>query len=46
VKKLDGLEVFTPERLANRILGMGDVIGLIEKAEEVYDIKQAEDPRT
>jgi signal recognition particle subunit SRP54 len=42
-EKLDGLEVFTPERLANRILGMGDVIGLIEKAEEVYDIKQAED---
>ncbi len=40
-EKLDGLEVFTPERLANRILGLGDVVGLIEKAEEAFDEKQA-----
>ncbi len=32
-EKLDGLEVFHPERLASRILGMGDVLGLIERAE-------------
>lgn len=41
-EKVDGLEVFDPTRLANRILGMGDVIGLIERAEAVYDQKQAE----
>ncbi len=40
-EKLDGLEVFTPERLANRILGLGDVVGLIEKAEEAFDEQQA-----
>jgi len=39
---LDGLEVFHPDRLASRILGMGDVLSLIEKAEEVVDKKQAE----
>lgn len=41
-EKLDGIEVFTPERLAGRILGMGDVLGLIEKAEAAYDAEQAE----
>jgi len=41
-EKLDALEVFQPERLASRILGMGDVIGLIEKAEAVFDEKQAQ----
>ncbi len=35
-EKLDGLEVFHPDRMASRILGMGDVISLVEKAEEVY----------
>ena len=40
-EKLDALEAFQPERLASRILGMGDVIGLIEKAEAVFDEKQA-----
>src|SRR5262249_40831395 len=40
-EKLDGFEVFRPDRLASRILGMGDVIGLIEKAEEAYDEKEA-----
>ena len=41
-EKLDAMEVFQPERLASRILGMGDVIGLIEKAEEAFDEKQAQ----
>ncbi len=39
---LDALEVFHPDRMASRILGMGDVLTLIEKAEEVVDKKQAE----
>jgi signal recognition particle subunit SRP54 len=41
-EKTDGLEVFHPERLAQRILGMGDVMSLIEKAQEVFDEKEAE----
>jgi len=41
-EKYDALEVFHPERLAGRILGMGDVLTLIEKAEEVSDEEQAE----
>ncbi len=40
-EKLDQLERFHPERMAGRILGMGDVMSLIEKAEEVSDEKQA-----
>jgi signal recognition particle subunit SRP54 len=40
-EKLDGLEVFHPGRLAGRILGMGDVIGLVEKARQVVDEEQA-----
>ncbi len=39
---LDALEVFHPDRTASRILGMGDVLTLIEKAEEVVDRKKAE----
>ncbi len=39
---LDALEVFHPDRVASRILGMGDVLTLIEKAEAVVDKKQAE----
>jgi signal recognition particle subunit SRP54 len=39
---LDALEIFHPDRLASRILGMGDVLTLIEKAEAVVDQKQAE----
>jgi signal recognition particle subunit SRP54 len=39
---LDALEVFHPDRMASRILGMGDVLTLIEKAEEVVDRKQAD----
>lgn len=40
-EKLDGLEVFHPERLASRILGMGDVLTLIEKAEASVEAEQA-----
>ncbi|MBR7116190.1 MAG: signal recognition particle protein [Clostridia bacterium] len=40
-EKLDALEVFHPDRMASRILGMGDVLSLIEKAEMAYDEKQA-----
>lgn len=38
---LDGLEIYNPDRLASRILGMGDLLGLIEKAETAYDEKEA-----
>ncbi len=41
-EKLDGLELFDPERMAGRILGMGDVISLVEKATEAIDEKEAE----
>jgi len=41
-EKLDALEAFQPERMASRILGMGDVLGLIEKAEAAFDEKQAQ----
>lgn len=43
---LDGIEIYDPNRLASRILGMGDIIGLIEKAEKAFDqevaLEQAE----
>lgn len=42
-EKLDKLEVFHPDRMASRILGMGDILSLIEKAEEEADLKQAEE---
>ena len=41
-EKLDALEPFFPDRLASRILGMGDVLSLIERAERVFDQKEAE----
>ncbi len=41
-EKLDDLEVFHPERMASRILGMGDVMSLIEKAQQQTDEKEAE----
>jgi signal recognition particle subunit SRP54 len=41
-EKLDGLEVFHPDRLAGRILGMGDVLGLVEKARAAVDEKEAQ----
>jgi signal recognition particle subunit SRP54 len=40
-EKLDALEAFQPERLASRILGMGDVLGLIEKAEAAFNEKES-----
>jgi signal recognition particle subunit SRP54 len=40
-EKTDALEAFHPDRLASRILGMGDVLSLIERAQEQYDVEQA-----
>jgi len=40
-EKLDAIEPFYPDRMASRILGMGDVLSLIEKAEQAFDEKQA-----
>lgn len=40
-EKLDGLDSFDPERMAGRILGMGDIISLVEKATEAIDEKEA-----
>lgn len=42
-EKLDALEAFHPDRLANRILGMGDVLSLIEKAEQSISVDDAKD---
>ena len=41
-EKMDGLELFNPERMAGRILGMGDIISLVEKVESEIDEKEAE----
>lgn len=41
-EKLDGLDSFDPERMAGRILGMGDIISLVEKATDAIDEKEAE----
>jgi signal recognition particle subunit SRP54 len=41
-EKLDALEVFDPARMSSRILGMGDMIGLIEKAEAAFDQQEAQ----
>lgn len=40
-EKEDSLDIFHPDRMANRILGMGDIVSLVEKAQEVYDEKKA-----
>ena len=42
-EKLEDIEVFHPNRMASRILGMGDVLSLIEKAEKAFDAKKAEE---
>jgi signal recognition particle subunit SRP54 len=42
-EKLDALEAFHPDRMASRILGMGDVLSLIEKAQQTYTQEQAEE---
>ena len=41
-EKLDTLDIFYPERMAQRILGMGDIVSLVEKAQEQYDEKEAQ----
>ena len=40
-EKLDALDLFHPSRMADRILGMGDIVSLVEKAQNAYDEKQA-----
>jgi signal recognition particle subunit SRP54 len=42
-EKMDALEVFHPDRMASRILGMGDMLSLIEKAQAAYDEKKAQE---
>lgn len=41
-EKMDSLDVFYPERMAQRILGMGDIVSLVEKAQEQFDAAEAE----
>ncbi len=41
-EKMDALEEFDPERVAGRILGMGDIVALVEKAQETFEAEQAE----
>ncbi|MEY4875348.1 MAG: hypothetical protein RL708_497 [Bacteroidota bacterium] len=41
-EKLETLDIFYPERMAQRILGMGDIVSLVEKAQEQYDEKEAQ----
>ena len=41
-EKMDGLELFDPERMASRILGMGDIVSLVEKATENIDLEETE----
>lgn len=40
-EKLDAIEQFHPDRMASRILGMGDIVGFVEKAQEQFDLKEA-----
>lgn len=40
-EKLDAIDIFYPERMADRILGMGDIVSLVEKAQEQFDEKEA-----
>ncbi len=40
-EKIDSIELFHPERMADRILGMGDIVTLVEKAQEQYDVEEA-----
>lgn len=41
-EKMDGIDVFHPDRMAQRILGMGDVVSLVERAQDAFDEEQAE----
>ena len=45
-EKLDGLDVFDPKRIADRILGFGDLVSIVEKAQDVFDEDQAKDFQT
>jgi signal recognition particle subunit SRP54 len=40
-EKMDAIDIFYPERMADRILGMGDIVSLVEKAQEQYDTEEA-----
>ena len=40
-EKMDAIDIFYPERMADRILGMGDIVSLVEKAQEQFDEKEA-----
>ena len=40
-EKMDAIDIFYPERMADRILGMGDIVSLVEKAQEQYDAEEA-----
>lgn len=40
---LDGIDIFHPDRMANRILGMGDIVSLVERAKQQFDEKEAEE---
>ena len=42
-ERLDGIDVFHPDRMADRILGMGDIVTLVERAQQQYDEKEAEE---
>ena len=42
-EKMEALDRFYPDRMASRILGMGDVVSLVEKAQEVFDQEEAPD---
>jgi signal recognition particle subunit SRP54 len=41
-EKMDAIDVFYPDRMANRILGMGDIVSFVEKAQEVFDEKETQ----
>jgi signal recognition particle subunit SRP54 len=41
-EKMDAIDIFYPERMADRILGMGDIVSLVEKAQEQYDEVEAQ----
>ena len=45
-EKLDGLDVFDPKRIADRILGFGDVVSIVEKAQDIFDENQTKDFQT
>ena len=45
-ERIEPLEVFHPDRIASRILGMGDVVTLVERAEEVVDVERAQELQT